>query len=246
MYLPLKWIEPKLSSILFCYLMFFLGIACNRDRIDCSGGQRTPDVTYNHDLGALTDSSLVLFPNNLPASSTFKNNFNHVNLLSKTELKGGNKTYTYFTKTTERPCYDYKETYIKNVSFQFINLEPMSQPNFIHSYTRTRYIEFLNYLNLNPKIYLDSTYEIVSVTLNSPFNSYAFIVPIGKVKDKLTNYTYFDTLTLSGVSFNNIYHIFADSTNYDRNKVAPQGLYYHKNEGLVAFYLSSGELWVRQ
>lgn len=243
-----KLTESNARFMLVLFFFICLWSSCDKqDGIDCTGGgYNSKDLYFNYDIGALTDSSLLIFPNNLPTSSTFKNNFNNVNILGKSDLIVGKKTWTYYTEKIKTPCNEYQNIYTKSVSHQTVELIPINQPNFYHRYSRTRYIEYQNYQNYNPKIMLDNTYEIITVTLVSPLSGYTFILPVGDVSKKLTNYIYYDTITISGFLFNNIYHIYADSANYDANKVVPQGLYYHQNDGLVGYYLSSGELWTKQ
>jgi hypothetical protein len=239
--------ENMVKFILLCCMLFSFGMSCNIKYSDdeCFGAV-SEDRSIINDIGPLTDSSLLLFPNNLPTSISFKSSFNQLNLLEKNNLKSGKYTWTYHTEIKKVPCAEIREFYKKSVSHESIDFIPISQPNFFHTYSRTRYIEYQDYLNLNAAVKLDTTFEIVTVTLKAPYKSYSFIVPLGDVGKLLTNYTYFDSLTFSGISFNNIYHIYADSANYDINKIAPQGLYYNPNEGLVGYYLSNGELWVKQ
>jgi hypothetical protein len=242
-----KLTERKVKYHLIYYLSFCLLISCNKqDEINCSEIEYSQDISFSYDIGALTDASLSIFPNNLPTSSTFKNNFNQINTLAKSNLMMGKNTWIYHSEIKKEPCYEYKKLYNKSVTYEAINLVPVTQPNFLLSYARTRYIKFQNYQNLNSETELDSTYEIVTVTLSAPLNSYSFIVPLGDVSQKLENYIYYNTITISGASFNNIYHIYSDSMHYNTNKIVPQGLYYNENEGLVGYYLSNGELWIKQ
>ncbi|MDP1727559.1 MAG: hypothetical protein Q8M15_12310 [Bacteroidota bacterium] len=200
------------------------------------------DQEYNTNKGSLTDASLALFPSSIPATAVFKNNLGFTNLLSKSTLQKETRKWTDNKVYVADPCFPYFNIYTTSVNIESIVSIPFDQPNFYHYYSRTRHVDYFGYLNVSSKVKIDSSYEIITTSIRN----YRFLIPIGKTKNLVTNYKFYDTITISGTLFNNIYHIYSDSEYYNFNKVIPQGIYYNESEGLVGYYLSNGELWVRQ
>lgn len=235
----------KFMSLNVFFVLFFS--SCSKESgVDCFGGGSQRDKIFEYSVGVLSDSSKILLPKNFDESYTFTNNLGMVNSLAKGIFISGTKVVNYSNVTKKTVCYSYNEIYNKSIPYYKLVYTPQFSPNFYHEYKSTIFNKNYNFLNVSENLLFDSTYEIVAIELNNSFNNYSFVIPTGKIVDKLTNFSHRDSITIINKKFYDIFEIYADSVNYNINKIIPFGIYYNLNKGLVGYYLSNGETWVKQ
>ena len=76
--------------------------------------------------------------------------------------------------------------------------------------------------------------------------NYSFIdLPFNNAN--ISTYKYFDTITLNNKLYNQVYHVWIDSSYVNsRTDLFPRGAYYNLEKGILGFYLSNSETWLRK
>ncbi|MFZ4797116.1 MAG: hypothetical protein ACOYMA_06450 [Bacteroidia bacterium] len=57
------------------------------------------------------------------------------------------------------------------------------------------------------------------------------------------NWRLLDTIQINNKPYFSVYHVYLDSSLINKTYIKPQGIYYKKDIGLIAFYLTNGETW---
>lgn len=125
---------------------------------------------------------------------------------------------------------NYKSEYVnieqKTHKFTAVNL------NFSYSYVRKAV-----YSEDTTKAQQNS--DILSITINNTF----FDLPINN--EHVPRWEKRDSMTLGNKLEYDVYRVYLDTGGQNQNIIVPAGIYYTKKKGLIGFYFSNGELWLK-
>jgi len=229
-------------------LTVFLLSSCGQSDGPCDGGGGCGGNYYNYarkNLGLLNlnDSSKVWMNEDTVNQIKYVNNNGHT-----TYIKFYNRTtstamqpFKYGDTTYSRPpcCssitddfYDYGTVYSEQTNYNGIDLP------YNFSLIRTSVIN-------TPISVFDSTkkftgYDVFSIK----FNDYTFQLPFNNPSAKF--YNFYDSIQLNGALFYKIYKVYNDPITMDPTFITISGAYYSLSNGIIGFYLSNGETWVKK
>jgi hypothetical protein len=237
----------KIFLLINMSFVFLVCSSCQKQNDgDCGGPQSDIFRNYDDSYPKVEDSLGYLRLVDLPSQINYLNNIGITNTLVRSELKSGEITSTINRTTTKEKCNNYHSTYNKVFPFLEVNLTSSSSLYFNHRYAIKGYSTIHKYQNIGPDFKIDEYAQIMTISLFSPFFVYEYLLPLGAFKNKLPNYSYHDSLIVSGKVLKDVYHVYSDSTYFLPSKVVPQGIYYNFDAGLLGYYLSNGELWIKQ
>lgn len=232
--------------ILIKIIIFSIIINSCQEKDDCGGPQWDIVRNYEDRYPNVVDSGGYLKLVDLPSQVNYLNNFGYTNTLVRSELKSGEISLVTDRKTIKDKCDNYNYIYSKFFPFLEVNLTSSSSLYFNHKYSIKGYSNIHTYQNIGSEFKIDEYTQITTVSLISPYFVYEYLLPLGAFKNNLPNYSYHDSLIVSGKVLKNVYHVNSDSSYFLTSKIAPQGIYYNLEAGLLGYYLSNGELWLKQ
>ncbi|MEI6508111.1 MAG: hypothetical protein WCO54_06470 [Bacteroidota bacterium] len=210
------------------------------DVIECNGN----DIGARNNLGflILKDSSKVWLNEDTLNQLDYLNNNGH-----STPIKFTNKTiknilqpYIYGDSVYSSPCCPVLRDHYTDygtVQSEQLNFKGLYLPyNF--SLIRQSVIN-------TPKNIFDSThkftgYDVFSIQLNN----INFPLPFNNPSAKF--YNYYDSLNLNGQLFYHVYKVFVDPLTVNPNSITVNGAYYSLSKGMIGFYLTNGETWIKK
>ena len=125
-----------------------------------------------------------------------------------------------------------------NYIIDYVNVEQKthrfnaSNLNFFYSYMRTAV-----YFNDTTKAILNTDQFSINI------NNKVFDLPFNN--NQVSRWEKLDTLTLNNNLYHDVYRVYADTPFYNPNIILPAGIYYSQQNGLIGFYFSNGELWLK-
>jgi hypothetical protein len=126
-------------------------------------------------------------------------------------------------------CYDYIATPVERLTYKSSNTS-FNYEYSLNSVSTTKSEEFV-------KDRLIKGYSVASIIVNS--NEFKLPFNVGDYN----NWLLVDSIKINNKYYNSVYHIYLDSTLIDKTVIKPQGIYYKRDIGLIAFYLTNGETW---
>ena len=228
-------------------LTVFLISSCGQGGGPCDGGggcYGSYDYYARKNLGFLnlTDSSKVWMNEDTVNKIKYVNNNGHATYIQfyNRTINTATQPFIYGDTIYSRPpcCpsiidnyYDYGTVQSEQINFKGLDLP------YNFSLIRTSVI------NSTIPVF-DSTrkftgYDVFSIK----FNNYTFPLPFNNPSAKF--YNLYDTLQLNGQVFYKVFKVYNDPITIDSNYVTLNGAYYSLSKGVIGFYLSNGETWVK-
>ena len=213
---------------------------CGGDVADCSG--RYMYARKKLGILNLNDSSKVWLNEDTINQLNYVNNNGH-----STVIKFTNRTtntsiqpFIYGDSVYSGPCcsriddsyYDYGTIQSEQINYKGLYLP------YNFSLIRQSVIN-------TPKYIFDTThkftgYDVFSIQLNN----INFPLPFNNPSAKF--YNYYDTLNLNGQLFYHVYKVFVDPLTVNPNSITVNGAYYSLSKGMIGFYLTNGETWIKK
>ncbi|MFN4082906.1 MAG: hypothetical protein ACK4K9_04685 [Bacteroidia bacterium] len=190
----------------------------------------------------LKDSNLFWISYDTIPKTIFRNNNNGASFefirLNEKKTVSHIKTNISLGEYKKDECEKYILYYYYSTLSQSVDFES----KFVR-YTYSRFNYLKNY-KFTDSVFSYQSDEKLYLDLNFNYN-YRYRFEIQFPESNYKNCFYYDTLNLGGKTFNKIYQVYVDSAKVDFNYVTPLGFYYTKDYGLIGYYFSNGELWLK-
>lgn len=175
----------------------------------------------SNDFELINEKGTVLTIKNVFDTSTFNQRF------YKSYSKNPDKcNYVVTCFNTANTNYEYNRYEGVELPYQLSLIRHNTNINSIDSFIASRSWRFMD----NAAIGINYTF------IDLPFNN-----------SKISTYKYFDTITLNKKLYNQVYHVWIDSNHVNyRTDIFPRGAYYNFEKGILGFYFSDNETWLRK
>ena len=175
----------------------------------------------SNDFELVNDKGVVLTIKNVIDTTTF-----HQRLYKSFSKNPDKCNYVVTCFNTANNIYEYNRFNGVEQPYQITLIRHNSYINSIDSFIASRSWRFMD----NAAIGIN--YSFIELPFNNP---------------DLSTYKYFDTITLNKKLYNQVYYVWMDSTHINyRSDIFPRGAYYNLEKGVLGFYLSNSETWLRK
>ena len=173
----------------------------------------------SNDFELVNDKGAVLTIKNLIDTTTF-----HQRLYKSFSKNPDKCNYVETCFNTANTIYEYNRFKGVELPYQLSLIRHNSSINSIDSFIAFPSWRFMD----NAAIGIN--YSFIELPFNNP---------------DLSTYKYFDTITLNKKLYNQVYHVYMDSSQVNsRTDIFPRGAYYNLEKGILGFYLSNSETWL--
>jgi hypothetical protein len=143
------------------------------------------------------------------------------------------RTYDYNCGDPMEDCWEYYTMYEKSLKFISDSI------NLSIEYKIRKNIWYNS--NFQNGLSTDTLTDVLMIKIN--YYSWAIPIQSGNYTEINCTTELFDSLTLNGTAYNNVYHSFQNNTN---SGIAIKGIYFTKDNGLIGFYYNNDEKWYLQ
>ncbi len=220
----------NIFAVIFVISLFF-STNCGNYSDDCMPWVDTEQPKFLGTIN-LNDSNECWINENWPKDVRFTNSSLESNIFRMQKISRGAETYNYRMLEYYDGCgmqYGFDYFYLEYEFVKYITYDAPLTFSFRRSKNTWSDIDSADLIHAKERLF-------VSV------NSFDFEIPI-EYKPPNIIYHYYDSISIGGHLYQNIYHVYTDSiiSSQTANKVI--AVYYGFDDGLVRFDFKNGEIW---